>query len=131
MLIPLALVSYLADSVMVMMGIGLKVSTLPVVALGVGVGVDYGIYLFARTQAFLRQGEPLKLAYYHALESSGTAVIFTATTLTIGVATWAFSALKFQADMGLLLAYMFFVNMIAALLVLPALAAWLVPPENN
>ena len=130
-LIPLALVSYLADSVMVMMGIGLKVSTLPVVALGVGVGVDYGIYLFARTQAFLRQGEPLKLAYYHALESSGTAVIFTATTLTIGVATWAFSALKFQADMGLLLAYMFFVNMIAALLVLPALAAWLVPPENN
>ena len=126
-LLPLALVSYLADSVMVMMGIGLKVSTLPVIALGVGVGVDYGIYLFARTQEFLRQGMTLQEAYYHALESAGTAVMFTAITLTIGVATWGFSALKFQADMGLLLAYMFFVNMVAALLVLPALAAWLVP----
>ncbi|MEL0083429.1 MAG: MMPL family transporter [Gammaproteobacteria bacterium] len=126
-LIPLALVSYLADSVMAIMGIGLKVSTLPVVALGVGVGVDYGIYLFARTQAGLRQGLALKQAYYRALESAGTAVIFTATTLTIGVITWGFSALKFQADMGLLLAYMFFVNMLAALFVLPALAAWLFP----
>ena len=130
-LIPLVLVSYLADSVMVMMGIGLKVSTLPVVALGVGVGVDYGIYLFARTQAGLREGMSLQQAYYQALVSAGTAVMFTATTLTIGVATWAFSALKFQADMGLLLAYMFFVNMVAALLVLPALAAWLVVPADS
>ncbi|RLA14600.1 MAG: hypothetical protein DRQ52_03795, partial [Gammaproteobacteria bacterium] len=96
-----------------------------------GVGVDYGIYLFARTQAGLREGMSLQQAYYQALVSAGTAVMFTATTLTIGVATWAFSALKFQADMGLLLAYMFFVNMVAALLVLPALAAWLVVPADS
>lgn len=125
-LIPLALVSFLADAVMVLMNIGLKVSTLPVVALGVGVGVDYGIYLFARTQAFLREGFDLKEAYYRALRSAGTAVMFTATTMSIGVATWAFSDLKFQADMGLLLAYMFFVNMLGAIFVMPALAAWLV-----
>ncbi len=125
-LIPLGLVSYLGNAVMVLMGIGLKVSTLPVVALGVGVGVDYGIYLFSRMQSALREGKELKEAYYYALTSSGTAVVFTASTMSIGVATWYFSELKFQADMGLLLAYMFFVNMVAAIFVLPALAAWIV-----
>jgi len=125
-LIPLGLVSYLGNAVMVMMGIGLKVSTLPVVALGVGVGVDYGIYLFSRMQSALREGKNLQDAYYYALTSSGTAVVFTASTMSIGVATWYFSELKFQADMGLLLAYMFFVNMVAAIFVLPALAAWIV-----
>jgi predicted RND superfamily exporter protein len=125
-LIPLGLVSYLGNAVMVLMGIGLKVSTLPVVALGVGVGVDYGIYLFSRMQSALREGKELQEAYYYALTSSGTAVVFTASTMSIGVATWYFSELKFQADMGLLLAYMFFVNMVAAIFVLPALAAWIV-----
>ncbi|MEL0082332.1 MAG: MMPL family transporter [Gammaproteobacteria bacterium] len=128
-LIPLGLVSYLGNAVMVMMDIGLKVSTLPVVALGVGVGVDYGIYLFSRMQTALREGKDMKEAYYYALTSSGTAVVFTATTMSIGVATWYFSDLKFQADMGLLLAYMFFVNMVAAIFVLPSLAAWIVNPE--
>lgn len=130
-LIPLGLVSLLGNAVMVMMNIGLKVSTLPVVALGVGVGVDYGIYLFARTQAFLRQGYDLKEAYYRGLRSAGTAVMFTATTMSIGVLTWAFSELKFQADMGLLLGYMFFVNMIACIFVLPALAAWIVNVQKE
>jgi predicted RND superfamily exporter protein len=116
---------------MVLLNIGLKVSTLPVVALGVGVGVDYGIYLFARTQASIRQGLSLKDAYYTGLKQAGTAVIFTASTMSIGVATWFFSDLKFQSDMGVLLAYMFFVNMIGAVVLLPALAAWLIDVEKE
>jgi predicted RND superfamily exporter protein len=130
-LLPLALVSILANAVMVLLNIGLKVSTLPVVALGVGVGVDYGIYLFARTQAAIRQGMSLKDAYYAGLKQAGTAVIFTASTMSIGVATWFFSELKFQSDMGVLLAYMFFVNMVGAVLLLPALAAWLIDIEKE
>lgn len=130
-LLPLALVSILANAVMVLLNIGLKVSTLPVVALGVGVGVDYGIYLFARTQASIRQGLSLKDAYYTGLKQAGTAVIFTASTMSIGVATWFFSDLKFQSDMGVLLAYMFFVNMIGAVVLLPALAAWLIDVEKE
>ena len=126
-LVPLVLVAYFANAVMAILGIGLKVSTLPVVALGVGVGVDYGIYLFARTLTHMRAGLDLRQAYHRALKQVGTAVIFTATTMTLGVATWYFSSLKFQADMGVLLAYMFFVNMVAAITVLPALAAWLFP----
>lgn len=124
--IPLIFVSQFAEAVMAWLGIGLKVSTLPVVALGAGVGVDYGIYLFARTQAALGQGLALREAFLRGLQQAGTAVVFTALTMTIGVATWVFSPLKLQADMGLLLAYMFFLNMLGAILILPALASWLI-----
>jgi predicted RND superfamily exporter protein len=124
-LIPLAIVSVLCEALMPALGIGLKISTLPVVALGVGVGVDYGIYLYDRIEAHLRQGLALEGAFYEALKERGTAMVFTAVTMTIGVGTWAFSALKFQADMGILLAFMFFLNMLGALFLLPSLAAFL------
>ncbi len=124
-ILPLALISVLCNALMALLGIGLKVSTLPVTALGVGVGVDYGIYLYDRMRAYLEQAAALPEAYYAALKQRGTAVMFTATTMTIGVGSWAFSALKFQADMGILLAFMFLVNMLAAILLLPALATWL------
>jgi predicted RND superfamily exporter protein len=125
-MIPLALVTVFADAVMVWLNIGLKVSTLPVLALGVGVGVDYGIYLFARTQMHLAAGLKFADAYAASLREVGSAVMFTATTMSLGVATWYFSSLKFQADMGILLAYMFFVNMLGAIFLMPAIAVWLV-----
>ena len=112
---------------MAMLDIGVKVNTLPVVALGVGVGVDYGIYLFERMKHESQDmGLRLKDAFEEALKQRGTASVFTAVTMTISVATWMFSALKFQGDMGILLAFMFLVNMFGAILLLPALAAYLV-----
>ncbi|RFF30137.1 efflux RND transporter permease subunit [Wenzhouxiangella sediminis] len=120
--LPLVLVSYLAYSLMAFMGIGLKVNTLPVVALGVGIGVDYGIYIFSRMKGFLDAGVGLDDAYYRTLRLTGRAVFYTAVTLAVGVGTWLFSDLQFQADMGLLLAFMFIFNMIGAMLLLPALA---------
>ncbi len=124
-LIPLALVSVLCEALMPMLGIGLKVSTLPVIALGVGVGVDYGIYLYDRIEVHLEEGKGLAVSFFEALKERGTAMVFTAVTMTIGVGTWALSALKFQADMGVLLAFMFFLNMVGAIFLLPALAAFL------
>jgi uncharacterized protein len=124
-LIPLAIVSVLCEALMPTLGIGLKVSTLPVIALGVGVGVDYGIYLYDRIETHLKEGKDLQTAFYEALKERGTAMVFTAVTMTIGVGTWAGSALKFQADMGILLAFMFFLNMLGALFLLPSLAAFL------
>jgi predicted RND superfamily exporter protein len=129
-LIPLALVSVLCEALMPSLGIGLKVSTLPVIALGVGVGVDYGIYLYDRIEIHLGEGKDLATAFFEALKERGTAMVFTAVTMTIGVGTWAFSALKFQADMGILLAFMFFLNMLGALFLLPALAAFLLKPHK-
>ena len=116
----------LAYAVMAIVGIGLKISTLPMVALGVGIGVDYGIYLFSRMQEYLEQGESVHDAYLHTLRVTGASVVFTGITLAIGVVTWVFSPLKFQADVGILLTFLFLVNMLGAILLLPALAAWLV-----
>lgn len=130
--IPLGIVTLLCNAVMATLGIGVKVNTLPVVALGVGVGVDYGIYLFERMKHEMQErGHSLQEAYLIALKQRGTASVFTAVTMTISVVTWTFSALKFQADMGILLAFMFLVNMIGAIFLLPALAAWLVRPAKG
>ncbi|MGE8362166.1 efflux RND transporter permease subunit [Pseudomonas sp.] len=128
--LPLILTSVLGNALMAFLGIGMKVATLPVIALGVGIGVDYGIYIYSRLESFLRAGLPLQEAYYQTLKSTGKAVLFTGLCLAIGVATWIFSAIKFQADMGLMLTFMFLVNMIGALLLLPALARFLIKPEK-
>ncbi len=130
-ILPLALVSVLAYALMSMLEIGLKVSTLPIVALGVGVGVDYGIYIFSRMKSYLDQGQTLQKAYLHTLAITGNGVVFTGVTLAIGVATWIFSPLKFQADMGILLTFMFLVNMLGAILLLPALACWLLKGKTS
>lgn len=102
--------------------IGLTVATLPVMVLAVGIGVDYAFYIYNRLQAHLASGQPIVVALEHSILEVGMATIFTAITLAIGVATWSFSALKFQADMGKLLAFMFVVNLIMAMTALPALA---------
>ena len=122
---PLALTSLLCSALMVVLGIGVKVATLPVIALGVGIGVDYGIYIYGKLEEYLKQGMPFADAYFETLKSTGKAVVFTGLTLGIGVATWAFSPIKFQADMGLLLTFMFLWNMVGAVVFLPALAYFL------
>lgn len=129
--LPLALVSYLGYALMVYLDIGLKTATLPVVALGVGIGVDYGIYIFAVLQRELENGVAFSEALFHAFRDTGGAVVFTGLTLGAGVGTWAWSALKFQADMGVLLSFMFLVNMLAAIALLPALALWLYRPSRS
>jgi hypothetical protein len=123
--LPLGMVSLLGYALMAALDIGLKVSTLPVVALGVGVGVDYGIYIYSRFQAFLDDGLTIFHAYHETLKITGSGVLFTGITLACGTATWIFSPLQFQADMGLLLTFLFLVNMLGALVVLPAIASWL------
>jgi predicted RND superfamily exporter protein len=124
--VPLVIVSDLAYALMVFLEIGLKTSTLPVVALGVGIGVDYGIYLCsAMMERMKEKNDSLEDAICFAYATMGTSVVFTGLALSIGVGTWAISALKFQADMGVLLAFMFLLNMLGAMLLMPALAFWL------
>jgi len=132
--LPLVLTSILCEALMVALGIGVKVSTLPVIALGVGIGVDYALYVMSIVLAQLRQDASLSRAYYQALLFTGKVVMLTGVTLAIGVGTWIFSPIKFQADMGVLLAFMFIWNMVGALILLPALAYFLLPqraPEKS
>lgn len=129
-ILPLMLTSALAEALMVFLGIGVKVATLPVTALGVGIGVDYALYILSVTLAHLRRGATLSHAYYRALLFTGRVVMMTGFTLAAAVATWAFSPIKFQADMGILLAFMFLLNMAGALILLPALAHFLLRPRD-
>ncbi|MEN8720829.1 MAG: MMPL family transporter [Oceanococcaceae bacterium] len=123
-LTPLAIVSFLAYALMAHLDIGLKVATLPVTALAVGIGIDFGIYSFSVLQTHLRQSGNLEVAWRQTLEQTGKAIAFTGLALSLGVMTWMFSDLQFQRDMGVLLTFMFLANMLGALLILPALAAF-------
>ena len=129
--LPLYVVSTLAQWLMTALDIGLTVSTLPVIALGVGIGVDYGIYILSTMSIKLKEGLNVHDAYLEALKERGSAVLITGLTLAIGVSTWFFSDLKFQVDMGILLTFMFLVNMLAAIIVLPALSAFLWPAKGH
>jgi predicted RND superfamily exporter protein len=124
-ILPLCMTSILCMAIMASLGIGVKVSTLPIIALGVGLGVDYGIYIYSRLKDLLHEGLNLQQAYFHTLRSTGKAVAFTGLTLALGTATWIFSPIKFQSDMGILLTFMFLWNMIGALTLLPALSYFL------
>ncbi|MDC8785821.1 efflux RND transporter permease subunit [Roseateles koreensis] len=123
--LPLTIGTFIGYWFMKELQIGLTVATLPVMVLAVGIGVDYAFYIYNRLQLHLSRGLEISAALEQAILEVGTATIFTAVTLAVGVATWSFSELKFQADMGKLLAFMFIVNMVMAMTALPAFAVWL------
>lgn len=123
--LPLAISTFIGYWFMKELQIGLTVATLPVMVLAVGIGVDYAFYIYNRLQLHMASGQGIVKALEHSILEVGAATIFTAITLAIGVATWSFSSLKFQSDMGKLLAFMFMVNMVMAMTVLPAFAVWL------
>jgi uncharacterized protein len=129
-MLPLGLVSWMAYAVMAIYGIGMKVATLPVVALAVGIGVDYGIYIYATFADAVAAGYKFEEAYNKTLKMTGKAVVFTGVTLGLGVATWLFSDLQFQRDMGVLLVFMFTANMFGAILILPAIARFLLTEKE-
>jgi predicted RND superfamily exporter protein len=130
-ILPLALTSVVCEALMVLLGIGVKVATLPVVALGVGIGVDYALYTIAVIIAYLRVDADLPTAARHARLFTGRVVMLTGFMLAIAVATWAWSPIKFQADMGILLAFMFVLNMLGALVLLPAIGLFIMPKKES
>jgi predicted RND superfamily exporter protein len=127
----LVLTSLLAEALMVQLGIGVKVATLPVVALGVGIGVDYALYLLSVQLGQQRLGLTLAESYQRAVAFTGKVVALVGVTLAAGVVTWAWSPIKFQADMGILLTFMFVWNMLGALILIPALSHFLLQGETR
>jgi predicted RND superfamily exporter protein len=92
--------------------------------------VDYALYILSIMMSHMRRGVPLSEAYFRALVFTGKVVMLTGSTLAVAVGIWAFSPIKFQADMGILLAFMFLVNMLGAAILLPSLAAFLIKPAS-
>jgi predicted RND superfamily exporter protein len=124
-IVPLFITSVLCEALMVWLGIGVKVATLPVIALGVGIGVDYALYLLSVQLAMQRAGKSLAEAHKASLRFTGKVVALVGATLAAGVVTWVLSPIKFQADMGILLTFMFVWNMGGALVLMPALSRFL------
>jgi hypothetical protein len=113
----------MAFAYMAIMSIGLNISTLPVSAVGVGIGVDYGIYLLARLKEEKDKDPSLSLndAMRKTIQTYGKSVIYIAGTLIAGLLIWPFSPLKFQADMGIMLAIILFFNCLGAIFTVPVL----------
>ena len=130
-IVPLIVTSVLAEALMVVLGIGVKVATLPVIALGVGIGVDYSLYLLTVHLVCQRNGQSVSQAYNSALAFTGKVVALIGITLAAAVITWVWSPIKFQADMGILLAFMFLWNMLGALVIVPSLATFLLQPKKD
>ncbi|MGH8539647.1 MAG: efflux RND transporter permease subunit [Stenotrophobium sp.] len=130
--VPLAAVSVFTYAIMVFLGIGETVATLPVAAFAAGIGVDYGIYIFSVLEENVKaKGMRLREAYADTLHQTGKAVVVTALALSASVATWILSGLQFQIDMGILLTIMFLANAVAALVMLPAFAAFLMKDDDK
>lgn len=122
LLIPVNVSNLIASAIMVEMGIGLDINTLPVAAVGIGVGIDYGIYLMSRICEEYQIEGNYDEAITNAVRTTGRAVFFTGTTLLVGVIPWYFlSDLRFQADMGLLIGYLMLINMVVAIVLVPLL----------
>lgn len=131
-LLPLALVSVFTYAVMVFLGIGVTVATLPVAAFAAGIGVDYGIYIYSvLEECVTAKGLSLREGYAQTLHQTGKAVVVTGVALAASVCTWMLSGLQFQVDMGILLTIMFLANAGAALFLLPAFAAFLLKPKAS
>jgi predicted RND superfamily exporter protein len=128
LMVPLAVANLFATAFMAVKGIGLNINTLPVATIGIGVGVDYGIYLLSRICEEYQNLGRFDAAIQTAINTTGKAIMFTATTLVAGVIFWYFlSDLRFQAEMGLLLALLMLINMLTAVVVLPALVGFFKP----
>ncbi len=125
--IPLAISNVITFALMGAYHVGVTVNTYPVSSIGIGLGVDYGIYFVGRLREERKKSGDLNTAIINTMRTNGRAIVIIATTLTVGLMLWVFSALKFQAYMGILLAILLLLNMFGALLLLPSMIAIIKP----
>ena len=130
LLIPVNLSNFMLGASMHLLGIGMDINATIVAVMGVGVGIDYGIYLLSRMcEEYTANNKDMTKAIHIALTTTGKAIMFTATIMLVGIVPWYFlSDLKFMADMGLLLIAIMLINMVLSLVVLPLLV-WFVKPK--
>ena len=127
LLVPLAVSQVLCEIIMLIFHIPLNIDSLPVTAIGVGVGIDYGIYLMSRLKEECLLTDDFDKARMIALSTTGRVIMFTALTLAIGVGFWVFSTMKFSAEMGLLILLLMVFNMVSALVLIPAFSGIIKP----
>ena len=128
LVISLGISHFLTLSYMSLKGIGLNISTLSISSVGIGLGVDYGLYLLSRIKEEYAISKDLEIAIKRGLTTAGKAIVFTATTMLASTIPWYFiSDIRFQAEMGLLLGLLMLLNMFGALTIVPGLVSWFKP----
>ena len=128
----LATSHFMTMSVMTLLDVGMNLNTLPLAALGLGRGVDYSIYMADRMRDEMQRGLDFSGAASRAFNTSGIAIIVTAMTMILPLLSWSFlSPIRFQAEMGLLLAIILAFNMLGALTIVPAAIKILKPRGFN
>src|SRR5258707_12462065 len=121
MVLPMLFATVMTYAYMGWNGVGISVNTVPVIMVGVGVGIDYAVYFMDRIREEMARVHDIRTATLNAVSTTGYAVSFTALTLVAGVVLWIFmSDLKFQSDAATLLSFMLIVNAVAAMLIVPA-----------
>ncbi|SOE98790.1 Predicted exporter protein, RND superfamily [Burkholderia sp. OK233] len=122
-MVPVILSNTLTFTFMAAKGIGMNINTVPVAALGIGLGVDYAFYIVDGIKEELHEnpGCDLIQAIEKSLNSAGRGVLITASTLVVSVVLWSFSSLRFQAEMGLLMAIWLLISAGSALFLMPAM----------
>ncbi|MGH7820328.1 MAG: MMPL family transporter, partial [Candidatus Binatia bacterium] len=127
MIVSLIVANGVVNAYIGLKGFGINLQSLPVVTVGVGFGIDYGLYIVSRTVEEYRVSQRLDDAVCRALATAGKAVSFTAVALSIATLLWAFSSVRFNSEMGILLAIWMIVSFLASVTLLPALLVLLRP----
>ena len=118
---PLICSNIIVNAYMAVNNIGINIHTLPLVTVGVGFGIDYGLYIVSRVIEEIRVKGDLAESVREALVTSGKAVTFTAMTMIVSTAFWITSNIRFNAEMGLLLAIWMFISYVGSQTLLPIL----------
>ncbi len=127
LLAPLLLSNIMVNAYMAASDIGVNIHTLPLVTVGLGFGIDYGLYIVSRTIEEIRVRGDLQDSVREALETSGKAVTFTAVTMVISTVFWTSSSIRFNAEMGLLLAIWMAISYIGSQTLTPVLIVMFKP----
>jgi hypothetical protein len=131
LIIPLAVSQIITEVFMLIYGIDVNINSLPVAAIAVGIGINYGIYLLARINKEYADVGDYTVANRKAMDTTGKTIVFTETTMLAGVFFMIFVNMKFQSEMGLLLTILMLLNMINALILIPVLVTIFKPKVNG
>lgn len=126
-MIPSLVAQPLSEAVMYLMGIDFNINSLPVAAVGIGIGIDYGYYVLSRIVEEYEETQDFDQANRRAIATTGKAIIFTGSTLVASVVFWLFFPLKFEAEMAFVLMMLMIFHAIGALVFIPAMVSLLRP----
>ena len=126
-MIPSIVAQPLTEAIMYWANIDMNINSLPIAAIGIGIGIDYGYYVLSRITEEYPNFSDIDQAIEEALMTTGRAILFTGTTLTASVIFWLFFPMKFQAEMAFLLTLILFLHIIGALVFIPSMVSLFKP----